>query len=245
MKRYLLFGFSIFSYLFSIATLSLLILWVYPWGFLPHYIDIGIDASVWYAVMFDVGLLLLFGLQHSLMARDFFKEKILAKFPHSFQTSLYGVASAICLYLLIYFWHPIDTLIWDFNDGFFFWFLTAIYLFGWFFAFISTFLIDHFELFGLHQGYRVFKSIPEPESCFQTKFFYKYVRHPVQLGTLIGLWATPSMSFGHLLMSIGFTVYAVIGLYLEEKSLVKTFGNEYRDYQEKVPFLIPFTKPHS
>lgn len=242
MKRYLLFTFSIFAYLFSIATLSLLIVWVYPWEFVPHYIDFGVETSVGDAVLIDLGLLLLFGLQHSLMARDFFKEKVLEKFSSSFKTSLYGIASAISLYVLIYFWRPIDSLLWDFDDGFLFWFFTTIYILGWLFAFISTFMIDHFELFGLHQGYRAFKNIPEPNNCFQTKFSYKYVRHPVQLGTLIGLWATPSMSYGHLLMSVGFTVYAVVGLYLEEKSLMTTFGDEYREYKKNIPFLIPFTK---
>lgn len=209
---------------------------------MPAYIDGGRESPLLYALGINLGLLLLFGLQHSLMARDFFKEKVLEKFPASFKSSLYGISSAICLALIIHFWQPIDTLIWHFEDGTFFWIMTGLYVFGWSFAFISTFLIDHFELFGLHQGYRAFKNLPEPNNGFQTKLFYKYVRHPIQLGTVIGLWATPSMSWGHFLLSFGLTLYVLAGLYFEEKSLVKTFGDDYRSYQEKVPMLIPFIK---
>ena len=93
-------------------------------------------------------------------------------------------------------------------------FLTFIYMIGWFEAFIATFMIDHFELFGLHQGYRVLKGIPEPKPRFQIRFFYRFVRHPIQAGTLIGLWATPTMSYTHLLLSVGMSVYVVVGPFL-------------------------------
>ena len=228
------------GYIMSMATLTFLIFWVYPWDFIPYYIDKGVSSSISFAVAADIGLLLLFGLQHSLMARDFFKDNIISKLSGSEKASLYSIASSLFLILIFYFWQPVDTLVWDFKEGVAFWVMSTLYVLGWSFAFVSSFLIDHFELFGLHQGYRAFKNLPEPELSFQTKLFYNYVRHPIQLGTIIGLWATPSMSLGHFLLSAGFTVYVVIGLYFEEKSLVKTFGEEYRRYQKEVPMLIPF-----
>ncbi|MGV6830001.1 MAG: methyltransferase family protein [bacterium] len=243
MKRYLDFSFSLFAYVLSVVALTFLIFWVYPWGFMPYYIDKGSSASLLNAVLIDSALLLLFALQHSLMARDFFKEAILNKCSFSSKASIYGVASSLALIVLFCFWQPINSsnLLWNFKSGtILFWLMSGIYVFGWVFAFIATFLIDHFELFGLHQGYRAFKGLPEPEFKFQTKLFYKYVRHPIQLGTLIGLWVTPSMSYGHLFLSFGLTLYIFIGLYYEEKSLVKTFGDKYRQYQKEVPLLIPF-----
>ena len=120
--------------------------------------------------------------------------------------------------------------------------MALVYILGWLLAFVSTFIIDHFELFGLHQGYRVLRDIPEPEEKFQVNSFYRYVRHPIQAGTFIGLLATPSMSYTHLLLSIGMGIYILIGLHYEEKCLLKRFGLEYAEYRENTPMLIPFIK---
>jgi methanethiol S-methyltransferase len=120
--------------------------------------------------------------------------------------------------------------------------MLLLYTAGWCIAFIATFQIDHFELFGLHQGYRALKGMPEPEPRFRQKGFYNYVRHPIQTGTLIGLWATPVMSGGHLLFSLGMTLYVLIGLTLEERELVKTLGEVYARYKKEIPMLFPFKK---
>lgn len=242
MQTAILFSYTLLGYLLSLITLSFLILWVYPWNFFPHYVDMPIIPLDYNPFIIDVALLLLFGLQHSVMARDSFKKKFFSKHSQAFKSATYCIASALCLIILELFWQPIQGNLWNFESGILFWILTVAYVFGWSFAFISTFMIDHFELFGLHQGYRALKSIPEPAPHFQIKFFYKFVRHPIQLGTLIGLIATPTMSYGHLLLGLGMMLYIFLGLYLEEKDLLKTFGKDYRNYQSKTPMLFPFIK---
>lgn len=243
MKKYLIFSYSLVGYLLSMLSLSFLILWVYPWEFMKFTIDkpiVSIDAS---PILINFSLLLLFALQHSVMARSFFKNGLLGNISHAVKSATYAIASSICLIVMFYFWQPIEGSLWNFQDGTLAWFfLTTIYILGWLAAFFATFMIDHFELFGLHQGYRVLKCIPDPKTDFQVKYFYKYVRHPVQAGTLVGLWATPSMSYGHLFLSVGMTVYVLIGLYFEEKDLIRVFGDEYKAYKNTTPLLIPFTK---
>ncbi|MCJ7764800.1 MAG: hypothetical protein MUP09_02545 [Thiovulaceae bacterium] len=209
---------------------------------MAFYIDsptIGIDTN---PVLINTALLLLFGLQHSVMARSFFKEGLLRNVSNAVKYATFAWASSICLFLIVCFWQPIEGHVWDFQNGLFFWTLTALYILGWLIAFVATFMIDHFELFGLHQGYRVLKNIPDPDARFQIRFFYNYVRHPIQAGTIIGLWATPSMSFGHLFLSVGLTVYILIGLHFEEKDLLRVFGEKYKAYIDSTPLLIPFSK---
>ena len=240
MKKHLTFSYSMVTYLLSIGTLVFLILWVFPFSFSPFYIDNGSSSSVnsIQNIFINIGLILLFGLQHSLMARNFFKEKVLKSFSIANRASTYSLFSAICLIILFSFWQPISEYVWYFDGDFAYFTFLILFLTAWSIAFLATFAIDHFELFGLHQGYRVLKNLPEPKITFQKKWFYKYVRHPIQAGTILGIWLTPTMSYGHFLFSFGFTIYIFIGLYLEEKSLVKEIGIEYEKYQEEVPMLL-------
>ncbi len=242
MKKYLIFLYSIVGYLLSLGTLTFLILWVYPWGFMGFYIDNPIINIELNPILVDVMLLLFFALQHSIMARSFFKDGVFKNISNAVKSATYSVASSICLILIFYFWQPIDGYAWNIQDGFVSWSMSILYVAGWVVAFLATFIIDHFELFGLHQGYRALKNIPEPEINFQINYFYKYIRHPIQAGTLIGLWATPSMSYTHLLLSVGMSIYVLIGLHYEEKSLLSTFGKEYSDYIKNTPMLVPFIK---
>lgn len=243
MKKYLIFLYSLVGYILSMITLSFLILWVYPWDFMAFYIDspiIAIDAD---PILTNTSLLLLFGLQHSVMARSFFKDGLLSHVSNAVKHATFSITSSICLLLIFCFWQPIDGYVWNFQDSMLPWFfLTVVYILGWLMAFLATFMIDHFELFGLHQGYRVLKDIPDPEAEFQIRFFYKYVRHPIQAATIVGVWATPSMSYSHLFLSIGMTIYIVIGLYFEEKDLIRVFGEKYKNYMGTTPMLIPFAK---
>lgn len=242
MRKYLIFLYALVGYALSMLSLSLLILWVYPWSFM----SLNIDSSLFHIdanpVLVNLGLLLLFGLQHSVMARSFFKDGLLKNISSGIKYGTYSIASSICLVLIVLFWQEIDGYLWDFHDGIGFWIFTVIYFTGWIMAYIATFMIDHFELFGLHQGYRALKNLPEPEVEFQIKYFYKYVRHPIQAGTIVGLWATPSMSYSHLLLSVGMSLYVFIGLYFEERDMIKTFGKKYQDYIQTTPFMIPFIK---
>ncbi len=240
MRKYLLFGYALLGYVASLVTLTWLIFWVWPWEFMPCTIDrvcFPVNANPF---LIDTALLLLFGLQHSLMARGFFKEKILQKLSEASRAATYAVASSLALVLLFLFWQPIDGTVWDFGGGAGYWLFLLLYVAGWLIAFLATFIIDHFALFGLHQGYRVLRGIPEPESTFEVRYFYKYVRHPIQAGTMVGLFTTPVMSQGHLLFSLGMGVYILIGLWFEEKSLVALFGEKYQAYRKTTPMLFPF-----
>ena len=189
--------------------------------------------------LINISLLLLFALQHSVMARSFFKEGLLKNISKAGKSATYSVASSLCLVLIFSFWQPLEGSAWDIQNDVLFWAITLVFLLGWTIAFSATFIIDHFELFGLHQGYRVLKNLPEPEVKFQVNLFYKYVRHPIQAGTMVGLFATPQMSYTHLLFSIGMGIYIFIGLYFEGKSLVELFGNKYIEYKKTTPMLMP------
>lgn len=237
MQRYLLFTYALISYLAAIASVALLILWVYPWPFMPATVDKGSSGE--YALVVNIFLIALFGLQHSIMARPAFKAAVFAKRSVSFRASTYTLASALCLLVMMLFWQPMEAPVWSLASGPLFWLSTLLYTVGWTLAFIATFQIDHFALFGLHQGYRVLKRQEEPEARFKKRGFYRYVRHPIQTATLLGLWATPVMSEGHLLLSSGLTLYILIGLMLEEKDLVKTLGRAYTQYKKEVPMLLP------
>ena len=240
LKNLLLILYGLFSYLLGFGTLVYMVFWVYPWSFMPGYIDMaGADHNIWLSAGVDVLLIALFGLQHSLMVRPSFKTWFDRMVPEAAQRSTYTLLSAFFLTLIIYFWMPIEGQIWHFESGIFFWLLSALYVAGWSVATLATFQIDHFELFGLHQIWRYLKKLPEPESKFTEKGFYRYVRHPIQAGTMAGLWATPSMSAGHLLFALTFTLYILIGLYYEEKDLVKTLGEAYADYKKRIPMLFP------
>ncbi|WP_345969139.1 NnrU family protein [Sulfurimonas sp. HSL1-6] len=243
MQQILLFIYAVFAYISAMVSVLVLILWVYPWSFMPINIDSGSGGS--FALPVDLALIALFGLQHSVMARPVVKQALFGTLPVAFRTSTYTVLSALCLLLIVLLWQPMPTPLYAFESGSFFWLTTLLYVLGWSMAFVATFQIDHFELFGLHQGYRALRGIPEPEVRFQKKGFYKYVRHPIQTGTVIGLWAVPVMSTGHLLFSAGMTLYVLIGLIYEEKDLVKTLGSAYRRYREEVPMLLPFKKRRS
>ena len=177
------------------------------------------------------------------MARDSFKKRFLKNLNSATIAAIYSFASSLALALLMLFWQPISTPLWSFKDGIGFWVATLLFLAGWLFAFFATFMINHFALFGLTQGYRVLKNIPEPKPIFQVRYFYKYIRHPIQAGTIVGLFAAPSMSYGHLLFALSMTLYILIGLYFEERSLVTEFKDQYKEYQKNVPMLVPFLSP--
>jgi methanethiol S-methyltransferase len=238
MQKYFLFSYALVSYLMAMASVSLLILWVYPWSFMPMQIDEGRGGD--FALLIDLALVALFGIQHSVMARPAFKQAFFAHRSASFRASTYTLFSALCLFAVFLFWQPIGGRVWSLSSGVGMWAMLLLYGAGWGVAFIATFQIDHFELFGLHQGYRALKGLPEPEPVFKKRGFYKYVRHPIQTGTLVGIWATPVMSSGHLLFSLGMTIYILIGLTLEERDLVRSLGAVYTRYKRQIPMLLPF-----
>lgn len=237
MQKYLLFLLALSAYFSAMLSVTLLILWVYPWSFMS--MQIGKGSGTAYAPLIDLALIAIFGLQHSVMARPKIKSCLFDGVPPSVRSSSYTLLSASCLLLMMLLWQPVGGTLWSFSQGAAYWGFTLLYIAGWSVAFMATFQIDHFELFGLHQGYRALKRLPEPLRVFKKRGFYRYVRHPIQTGTLIGLWSTPLMSYGHLLLSTGLSLYILIGLLLEEKDLVKSLGTVYAAYKKETPMLFP------
>jgi len=242
MKNLLILIYGISAYLFAFSTLVWFLLYIGGWDFLPYHIDSGAPQDLLSAVLINLGLVVLFSLQHSVMARQSFKKWITQYIPASAERSTYVLVSGIFLALIFEYWQHIDGYLWQVENQTLQIILIGLYIFGWVFSTIGSFLINHFELFGLEQVYLNLKNRPTPEVSFTENYFYKFVRHPIQLGTLMGIWFTPSMSYTHLMLSITFTIYIFIGLYFEEKDLVRELGKPYRQYQKRVSMMIPFLK---
>jgi protein-S-isoprenylcysteine O-methyltransferase Ste14 len=206
---------------------------------LPAHIDKGRMAPPAKAALIDIGLIALFGLQHSVMARKGFKAWLTRIVPASLERSIYCLASALVLGALYMWWHPIDAVIWNMTSDVGRMLLWALFLAGFAMVFISTWLISHFELFGLAQAWANLRGNPIPEGRFVTPLFYKAVRHPIYTGFFIAMWATPMMSAGHLLFAVGMTIYLLIGIRYEERDLVGQFGDAYVEYRAKVGMIIP------
>lgn len=211
---------------------------------LPHSIDRGLwPALPWLpAAAIDAGLLVLFGLQHSVMARAGWKARLHRLVPPHLERSVYVVASSLALGLLIGLWQPIPAMVWQAQSPLAATLLWAVYAGGWLLVVASTWMIDHYELFGLAQVWRRWRGLAAPAEDFRTPYLYRYIRHPLYFGFLLAFWATPQMSAGHLLFAIGMTAYIVIGMLHEERDLMRLFGDAYRDYRARVPALIPGLK---
>jgi protein-S-isoprenylcysteine O-methyltransferase Ste14 len=194
------------------------------------------------AILVNMGLIMLFGLQHSIMARPSFKEKWTKLIPAAAERSTYVLFSGVIMGLICLYWQPIDGFLWQVNQPTLQTILIAGYCFGWILVVLASFLINHFELFGLQQVYLNLKNKAEPSPHFTDRWLYKIVRHPLQLGVLIGLWSTPTMSMTHLMLAVTMSIYVFIGLYYEEKDLVKTLGQSYEDYQRRVRMVVPLPK---
>ena len=200
---------------------------------------LGDGALTVTAVVIDVLLLALFGVQHSVMARAGFKRWWTRVVPPSAERSTYVLASNICLIALLAAWFPITNDIWRVTAQPWRAILTATTVVGWVITLLSTVLIDHFDLFGVRQVIARWRGRRLVEHRFSTPLFYRVVRHPLYLGFLIAFWVTPRMTLGHLLFAAGMTGYILLAVRFEERDLVRVFGNQYRDYRRRVPMLIP------
>lgn len=242
MKKSIIFIYGIVAYcIFLVAFL-------YAIGFVgnlfvPKTIDSGVEPTLLKAILTNTILLSVFALQHSVMARPKFKEWFTSIFSHAMERSTYILLSSLSLLLVYWQWQPITTLVWETENTILSSILTGIFFLGWLIVLLSTFMINHFELFGLAQIFDNLKNRKTSNPKFQTNYFYKLVRHPIMLGFLIAFWATPVMTLGHLWFSIVTTLYIFVAVkYLEEKDLRKLIGEEYEKYQKEIPMLIPFTK---
>lgn len=242
MKKISMFLYSIVSYAIAFGAILYWILSVS--NLIP---EISIDqqpkVSTTFAILNNLVLISLFGLQHSIMARKWFKDFFTTYFPKPIERSTFVLISGLVLFLLVNQWQPMGGVIWTVEAGSVLYYAIYVLFFaGWAILFISSFLINHFDLFGLRQTFLELQNKPYTQLQFKVISFYKYVRHPLYFGMLLGMWATPIMSVTHLLLAIAITVYVVIGTLFEEKDLVRDFGNTYKAYQAKKPMLIPFTK---
>ena len=234
--------YSMFCYLAGVAALSCLILFLAD-CWLPitvnHASPFAPQLSPLWALIWNTALVLAWGLQHSVMADPGFKKRWTRTVPPAIERSTYVFSVALFTIALIVLWCPIPYLLWETSGSTAGWLLSALYIFGWVVVFVSTFLINHYHLFGLQQAYQQVRNLPPKESTFATPLFYKVVRHPMMTGVLIALWAVPDMSWGRLLFAFLMTAYVYIGTRHEEKTLTRELGERYADYCKTTPMLVP------
>jgi len=191
------------------------------------------------ALLINLGLIILWGVQHTVMARDWFKEAIAHIVPHHTERSTYVLASTLILVLLMYAWQPIDGIIWQVENPLGIKILWSIFGIGWVLVLLSTFLTDHFDLFGLRQTWLHFVKKTYTSVNFTESLFYQWIRHPMMLGLLLAFWAIPVMTAGHLVFSLGMTVYILMGIHFEEQGLAASIGTDYTEYQKRTARIIP------
>lgn len=238
MKRILAFAFGLVSYAVFFAT------FLYAMGFvlgmsLPRTVNVGPSAPWPQALAIDLFLLSLFAIQHSGMARKPFKRWLTRFVSPVIERSVYVLLASLTLIVIFAHWRPITAVVWQVDQPQAAMALTAFGLFGWLLVLASTFMISHFELFGLHQVTANLAGKPMPDVRFKTPGLYKMVRHPIYLGFIIAFWSTPMMTAGHLLFAAVTTGYILVGIFLEERDLVHQFGEQYRAYRRQVGMLLP------
>jgi protein-S-isoprenylcysteine O-methyltransferase Ste14 len=237
-KRISIFLYGVVSYAIFFAT------FLYALGFVgnfavPRTIDGERLLPLPTALAIDVGLLALFALQHSVMARPFFKRWLTKFVPESAERSTYVLASSLALIALFALWQPLGGVIWHVTDPTARGVLWALFAFGWLLVLVSTFLLNHFDLFGLRQIWLQLIGKPYLPLKFGTPGPYRLVRHPLYVGWLFAFWATPTMGATHLFFAFMTTAYILVAIQLEERDLVDSLGNDYVSYRERVPMLIP------
>jgi len=207
----------------------------------PKTIDSGAESPMLLAVAINALLLAAFAIQHSVMARQGFKRAWTQVVPRHLERPTYVLAASLLLMLVLWQWRPIPQTVWELH-GVAATVLSVTFWLGWAVLLTSTFLINHFELFGLKQVWTYLRGKEHKEAKFRTPSLYKVVRHPLYLGFVIAFWSAPRMSVGHLIFAIATTGYILLGIYFEERDLVKAHGQAYRSYRERVPMLVPFFK---
>jgi len=240
MQRILTLGYALVAYLIFLATFLWLIAFLADFAFFPTTVNDAVNGTpLAQAIIVDIALIALFGLQHSVMARPAFKARWTKVVPNSAERSTYVLAAAIALALLLRFWHPIAGTVWDLRGTMAEPILWALFAAGWAVLLLSTFLINHFELFGLQQAWLHGRPRDDTPPKLREPLLYRYVRHPLYLGFTIGFWATPHMTVSHLLFVLGMQVYILIGIAHEERDLIAHFGPDYENYRTRVGMLIP------
>lgn len=228
-----------------VAYLAAFTVLLYAIGFIeghlvPKAIDDGVVVPLSEALVINLALMMVFALQHSVMARKEFKVWWTRFVPKPVERSTYVLFASVVLALLFGQWRPMTQVVWQVSDPNLATAITCLSFAGWLIVFSSTFLINHFELFGLHQVFSHLVGNDEQMPRFRTPLYYKVVRHPLYLGLLVAFWAAPVMSLGHFLFAAVTTAYIVVGALLEEHDLIEVFGDEYRRYRQRVSMIVPF-----
>jgi protein-S-isoprenylcysteine O-methyltransferase Ste14 len=238
----------IIALLYGIASyVAFFVTILYAIGFVsgrvvPKTIDSGTVAPMAEALIVNLLLMSVFAIQHSVMARKQFKEWWTQFVPKSVERSTFVLFSSLALVLLFWQWRPMPDVVWQIADPQIAMAITGLSLVGWLIVFTSTFLINHFELFGLHQVANNLGGRPMPTPRFRTPLYYKFVRHPIYLGFIIAFWVAPTMTAGHMLFAAVTTAYILVGILLEERDLIDLFGDDYRRYRDRVSMLVPWRK---
>jgi protein-S-isoprenylcysteine O-methyltransferase Ste14 len=241
MGRFFAFIYGLASYVFFFIT------FLYAIGFIsglvvPKTIDIGTVVPVTEAIIVDLLLMSVFAIQHSVMARKQFKQWWTQFVPKPVERSTYVLFSSLALALLLWQWRPLPTVVWHIDNPQIAMAVIGLSFAGWLILLTSTFLINHFELFGLHQVANNLAGRTMPTPRFRTPLYYKFVRHPLYLGFIIAFWSAPTMTAGHLLFAAVTTAYIIVGASLEERDLIDLFGDDYRRYRQRVSMLVPWRR---
>ena len=238
----------IVAFLYGLASYVIFfVTFLYAIGFVcglvvPKTIDTGMVVPITEALIVNVLLMSLFAIQHSVMARRQFKQWWTQFVPKSVERSTYVLFASLALVLLFWQWRPMPAVVWHIDNPQIAMAVTGLSFVGWLIVLTSTFLINHFELFGLHQVANNLAGRSMPTMRFRTPFYYQFVRHPIYLGFIIAFWAAPTMTVGHMLFAAVTTAYILVGILLEERDLVDLFGDEYRRYRDRVSMLVPWRK---
>jgi protein-S-isoprenylcysteine O-methyltransferase Ste14 len=238
----------ILAFVYGIAAYGIFfVVFLFAIGFVegmgvPKTIDSGGVGPPARALVVNLVLLSIFALQHSVMARPQFKRWWTQFVPRPVERTTYVLAASLALALLIWQWQPMPAPVWQIGNPALALTVTGVSFFGFLIVLTSTFLINHFELFGLHQVANNLTGRAMPEPRFRTPLLYRFMRHPLYLGFIIAFWATPNMTIGHLLFAAVTTAYIFVGIWLEERDLISVFGDEYRRYKNQVSMLLPWRR---
>lgn len=239
MVRALVLFCGLFAYLVSVATILYLIGFMVGY-FVPKSINSGIPIPLYRALIINVILLGCFMLQHSIMAREKFKKWLANKVPIPLERSAFVLISCLMMFILLWQWQPMPAPVWTFETPILSSLLVLLALCGWLFAFYSTFMLDHFQLFGLRQAYLYYNKKEVKPVSFKIRGPYRYVRYPILLGYIIAIWSTPKMTIGHLLFSIAMSVLIFSGIRLKDKEFRKREPKKFQAYKRRAHTVFPF-----